>query len=87
MPSMIMTWLGRLLFGWNRITMYTVGILGVILALLGARLSIRRGAKKDIEARLQEQGYEKIKRTNQALADAARVPVDEWLRDNGLLRD
>ena len=86
-----MSWLtaiaGKFLVGWNKITLYTVGIIGVVISMLGMRYAIRRGARKDIEAKMKEQGYEQIKRTNKAVADAAGVPVDKWLRDNGYLRD
>lgn len=87
MPLWLTSIAGKFLFGWNKITLYTVGIIGTVLALFTMRYAIRRGARKDIEAKMREQGYEQIKRTNEAVADAAGVPVDDWLRKHGYLRD
>jgi hypothetical protein len=87
MPAWLASFAGNWLVGWNRITLYTIGIIGVVISMLGMRYAIRRGARKDIEARMKEQGYEQIKRTNKAVADAAGVPVDKWLREHGYLRD
>jgi len=87
MPAWLVSFAGNWLVGWNRITLYTIGIIGVVISMLGMRYAIRRGARKDIEARMKEQGYEQIKRTNKAVADAAGVPVDKWLREHGYLRD
>ena len=75
---------------WGRTAGIVVGAVSLLAMLLGIRHSIRKGAKNEMSAEIQERTIERIEtadRIDRELAGADRDDIIDKLRDQGHIRD
>jgi hypothetical protein len=72
---------------WNSLAVYLLGAAIVTTAFLGWRRNVRKAGQEAVKKEMQERVYAQVNKANKAAADAAGVPVDEWLREHKLLRE
>ena len=74
---------------WGRTAAIIVGAVGLIAALFGIRYNIRKGAKDEVRAQMQEETMERIRRTRdiEGRGDLDCDSVLDKLREQGHLRE
>lgn len=75
---------------WGKTTAIVVGAVGLLVALLGIRHSIRKGAKDEMSAEIKERALEQIQRGEKIERDFDGMSDDDVitkLRDQGYIRD
>ena len=75
---------------WGKTAAIVVGAVSLLIALLGIRHKIRKGAKNEMSAEIKERTLERIEiadRINRELAGADRDDILDKLREQGHLRD
>jgi len=75
---------------WGKTAAIAVGAVSLLIALLGIRHKIRKGAKNEMSAEIKERTLERIETVNRIerdLADSDRDSILDRLREQGHLRD
>lgn len=75
---------------WGKTTAIIVGAVGLLVALLGIRHSIRKGAKEEMSAEIKERALEQIQRGEEIERNFDGMSDDDVLtklRDQGYIRD
>ena len=75
---------------WGKTAAIVVGAVSLLIALLGIRHKIRKGAKNEMSAEIKERTLERIETVNRIerdLADSDRDSILDRLREQGHLRD
>ena len=75
---------------WGKTTAIVVGAVGLLVALLGIRHSIRKGAKDEMSAEIKERALEQIQRGEKIERGFDGMSDDDVitkLRDQGYIRD
>ena len=75
---------------WGKTTAIVVGAVGLLVALLGIRHSIRKGAKDEMAAEIKERALEQIQRGEEIERKFDGMSDDDVLtklRDQGYIRD
>ena len=75
---------------WGKTAAIIVGAISLVVALLGLRHSIRKGAKEEMSNEIKDRTIERIDVSNKTERDVNAMSDDDILdklRDNGWLRD
>ena len=75
---------------WGKTAGIVVGVVSLLVALLGVRHSIRKGAKNEMSAQIKERALEQIEKGEAIERSYAGMSTDDIIarmREKGLVRD